>query len=134
MGLRGRGGWNAVNRSTTATAFDTSDNRGVEKVVKTFSSLAEADAGDAQAYAHLTPAERLKILIELRERHTLIPLNEDLREFIELSNSNQVEYLVVGSFAVAYRGFPRYTGDLDILVGQAERMRSECWRPSGNSG
>jgi hypothetical protein len=45
-----------------------------------------------------------------------MPLNKDLREFVELLNSNRVEYLVVGAFAVAYHGFPRYTGDLDILV------------------
>ena len=45
-----------------------------------------------------------------------MPLNKDLREFVELLNSNRVEYLIVGAFAVAYHGFPRYTGDLDILV------------------
>src|SRR5690242_17898935 len=45
-----------------------------------------------------------------------MPLNKDLREFVALLNSNRVEYLVVGAFAVAYHGFPRYTGDLDILV------------------
>jgi hypothetical protein len=45
-----------------------------------------------------------------------MPLNKDLREFVELLNSNQVEYLIIGAFAVAYHGFPRYTGDLDILV------------------
>jgi len=45
-----------------------------------------------------------------------MPLNKDLREFAELLNSNRVEYLIVGAFAVAYHGFPRYTGDLDILV------------------
>jgi hypothetical protein len=45
-----------------------------------------------------------------------MPLNRDLREFVELLNSNRVEYLIVGAFAVAYHGFPRYTGDLDILV------------------
>ena len=38
-------------------------------------------------------------------------LNKDLREFVELLNSNQVEYLVVGAFAVAFHGFPRYIGD-----------------------
>jgi hypothetical protein len=45
-----------------------------------------------------------------------MPLNKDWREFIELLNSNGVEYVVVGAFAVAYHGFPRYTGDLDLLV------------------
>jgi len=45
-----------------------------------------------------------------------MPLNKDLREFLALLNSNGVEYLVVGAFAVAFHGFPRYTGDLDLLV------------------
>ena len=45
-----------------------------------------------------------------------MPLNKDLREFVELLNSNEVDYLVVGAFAVAYHGFPRYTADLDILL------------------
>lgn len=45
-----------------------------------------------------------------------MPLSKDLREFVALLNSNGVEYLVVGAFAVAYHGFPRYTGDLDLLV------------------
>jgi hypothetical protein len=55
-----------------------------------------------------------------------MPLNKDLREFVELLNSNKVEYLVVGAFAVAWYGYPRYTADLDILVrpesGNAERV------------
>jgi hypothetical protein len=45
-----------------------------------------------------------------------MPLNKDWREFIELLNSNGVEYLVVGAFAVAFHGVSRYTADLDLLV------------------
>jgi hypothetical protein len=45
-----------------------------------------------------------------------MPLTKDWREFIELLNSNGVEYLVVGAFAVAFHGFPRYTADLDLLI------------------
>ena len=45
-----------------------------------------------------------------------MPLNKDWCEFLELLNSNGVEYLVVGAFAVAFHGFPRYTADLDLLV------------------
>lgn len=43
-------------------------------------------------------------------------LQKDLREFIELLNSQEVEYVVVGGHAVAFHGFPRYTGDIDFLV------------------
>jgi hypothetical protein len=47
---------------------------------------------------------------------TPMQLPKDLREFVELLNSNRVEYVVVGAYAVAYHGYPRYTGDLDLLV------------------
>lgn len=40
----------------------------------------------------------------------------EFREFVELLNSNKVEYLVVGAFAVAWHGHPRFTGDLDIWI------------------
>ena len=45
-----------------------------------------------------------------------MPLSKDLREFIECLNSNKVEYLVVGAFAVSWHGFPRYSGDIDFLI------------------
>jgi hypothetical protein len=31
-------------------------------------------------------------------------------------NSNDVEYLVVGGYAVSYYGYPRSTGDMDVWV------------------
>lgn len=43
-------------------------------------------------------------------------LPKDLREFIESLNSNAVEYVIVGAFALAFHGFPRFTGDIDILI------------------
>lgn len=43
-------------------------------------------------------------------------LEDDLREFVELLNALNVHYVVVGGFAVAHYGHPRYTGDLDLFV------------------
>ena len=43
-------------------------------------------------------------------------LEDDLREFIELLNALKVRYIVVGAFAVAYHGYPRYTADIDLFV------------------
>ena len=43
-------------------------------------------------------------------------LEADLREFIELLNALKVRYIVVGAFAVAYHGYPRYTGDIDLFI------------------
>ena len=44
------------------------------------------------------------------------PLSTDLREFIHLLNTNSVKYVIVGAWALAFHGRPRYTGDLDIFV------------------
>ena len=43
-------------------------------------------------------------------------LNEDFREFLESLNSNEVKYLVLGGYALAFHGHPRYTKDLDIWL------------------
>lgn len=43
-------------------------------------------------------------------------LAPDFNEFFELLNAHRVEYVVVGGYALALHGAPRYTGDLDILV------------------
>lgn len=43
-------------------------------------------------------------------------LNKASREFVELLNANGVEYLIVGAFAVAWHGYPRFTSDIDFFV------------------
>ncbi len=43
-------------------------------------------------------------------------ITQDFKEFIESLNGNDVKYLVIGGFAVAFHGHPRYTKDLDIWV------------------
>jgi hypothetical protein len=47
-------------------------------------------------------------------------LNQDFREFIALLEKHAVEYLIVGGYAVAFHGFPRYTGDIDFFVAVSE--------------
>ncbi|MEM9592854.1 MAG: hypothetical protein AAGD06_01225 [Acidobacteriota bacterium] len=51
-------------------------------------------------------------------------LARDIIEFIELLNSNSVEYLVVGGHAVGFHGFPRMTGDVDFFVRADEENAS----------
>jgi predicted nucleotidyltransferase len=43
-------------------------------------------------------------------------INKDFKEFIELLNKNSVKYLVVGGYALAFHGYPRYTKDIDFWV------------------
>jgi hypothetical protein len=43
-------------------------------------------------------------------------LNPDFKEFVQSLNANQVHYLVVGGYAVALHGHPRYTKDMDVWI------------------
>ena len=45
-----------------------------------------------------------------------IHLPQDFKEFLRLLNANQVEYLLIGGYAVGYFGYPRATADMDIWV------------------
>jgi predicted nucleotidyltransferase len=46
----------------------------------------------------------------------MIRLPNDFKDFLRLLNGRQVEYLLVGGYAVGYHGYPRATVDLDIWV------------------
>jgi len=43
-------------------------------------------------------------------------LNRDFQEFVELFVAHDVEFLIVGGYALAVHGYPRYTKDLDVWV------------------
>lgn len=47
-------------------------------------------------------------------------LSSDLREFIHLLNTKGVKYVIVGAWALAYHGRPRYTGDIDIFIAREQ--------------
>ena len=44
-------------------------------------------------------------------------LNKHFQDFLGLLEKHNVEYVIVGGYAVGVHGFPRYTGDIDIFVG-----------------
>ena len=43
-------------------------------------------------------------------------LSPDFKDFIRSLNDNHVRYLVIGGYAVALHGHPRYTKDMDVWV------------------
>jgi len=43
-------------------------------------------------------------------------VQQDFRELLALFNKHEVDYVIVGAYALGFHGVPRYTGDLDILV------------------
>jgi len=40
----------------------------------------------------------------------------DFRDLLALFNEHNVEYMIVGAYALAFHGAPRYAGDIDVLV------------------
>jgi hypothetical protein len=45
-----------------------------------------------------------------------VNLPPDFKEFLQLLSAHQVEYLLIGGYAVAYHGYPRATADMDIWI------------------
>lgn len=43
-------------------------------------------------------------------------VQQDFKELLELLNAHKAKYIIVGAYALAFHGVPRFTGDMDILV------------------
>lgn len=43
-------------------------------------------------------------------------IHPDFSDFISALNQNAVEYVIVGAYDLAFLGYPRYTGDIDIWI------------------
>jgi hypothetical protein len=42
-------------------------------------------------------------------------IQPDFEEFLKLLEKNNVRYMIVGGYAVAFHGYPRFTQDIDIF-------------------
>lgn len=42
-------------------------------------------------------------------------IQQDFKELLELLEKHNVDYMVVGGYAVAFHGYPRFTKDIDIF-------------------
>ena len=51
-------------------------------------------------------------------------VQKDFEEFLALLNKHEVEFLIVGGYALAFHGAPRFTGDIDVFV-KADRSNAE---------
>jgi hypothetical protein len=43
-------------------------------------------------------------------------VQQDFKDLLALFNEHKIEYMIVGAYALAFHGAPRYTGDIDILI------------------
>jgi hypothetical protein len=51
----------------------------------------------------------------------MIEFPRDFKEFLKLLNSKEIEYLVIGGYAVGFYGYPRATGDMDVWIAVNEK-------------
>lgn len=47
---------------------------------------------------------------------SIMEVQQDFKELLEFLNAREVEYIIVGGYALAFHGAPRFTGDLDVFV------------------
>ena len=50
-------------------------------------------------------------------------LNPDFKDMLSVFDEEEVEFLVVGAYAMAAHGAPRATGDLDFWIRPSKKMR-----------
>ncbi len=55
----------------------------------------------------------------------MVKLPPDFKEFLSLLHTHRVKYLLVGGYAVAAHGYPRFTGDMDVDSDE-HRKSGEC--------
>lgn len=59
---------------------------------------------------------------------TIAGLNPDFRDFLLALVAESVEFVIVGAYALALHGVPRYTGDLDVFVRPSVENADRVWR------
>jgi hypothetical protein len=47
-------------------------------------------------------------------------IHPDFEELLRLLEEQGVEYMIVGGYAVAYHGYPRFTKDIDVFFQMTE--------------
>ena len=60
--------------------------------------------------------------------------NDDFRDFIQALNDNNVEYILVGGYAVILHGYRRVTGDMDIWVKRTKENYSKLTKAFSQFG
>lgn len=58
----------------------------------------------------------------------------DFKEFLKLLNDHEVEYLLIGGYAVGYHGYARATNDMDVWVAVNPRNAERVMRALADFG
>jgi hypothetical protein len=91
----------------------------MQKVKRVFKSFADADKANREFYKSLSPSQRMDMLLTLIGQNKSVKSDETRtgpKRIFALLNARDVRYVIVGAFALAHHGRPRYTGDIDFFV------------------
>ncbi|MEW6733091.1 MAG: hypothetical protein AB1489_17320 [Acidobacteriota bacterium] len=55
-------------------------------------------------------------------------LNPNFRDMLLIFSEEQVNYMVVGAYALAAHGLPRATGDIDLWIQCSQENANRVWR------
>lgn len=55
-------------------------------------------------------------------------LNQDFKEILSAFSEEKVEFLVVGAYAMAFHGYVRATGDIDLWIRISDENAERVWR------
>jgi hypothetical protein len=61
-------------------------------------------------------------------------LNKDFLEMLSAFCEEKVEFMLVGSYALAFHGFPRATGDIDLWIRCSGENAERVWRALAKFG
>lgn len=102
----------------------------LERTRITVTTHEQAAEEDRRYWWARTGIERLEALEQMRRVHygceeimTILPT--DFRDLVVLLNKNNVDYLLVGGYAVSFHGYPRATIDFDVWVGANQENASK---------
>lgn len=55
-------------------------------------------------------------------------LNQDFKEILSAFSAEKVEFMVVGGYAMAFHGFVRATGDIDLWIRCSPENANRVWK------
>ena len=61
-------------------------------------------------------------------------MNPDFKDILSLLCEEKADFIVVGAYALAAHGYPRATGDLDILINRDTANVERVWRSLSKFG
>ena len=61
-------------------------------------------------------------------------LNPDFIDILSAFSDEEVDYLVVGAFAMAFHGYVRATGDIDLWIRDSDENANKVWRALSKFG